>query len=149
LAATLPPDHAFVPGDLGSTSVAGIVFRTAGTQSLSAADTLTPSMAGTQSGISVISASAVSLSVAGLVSPGTAGAPGSVTVTALDSFGNTATGYLGTVSFTSSDAQAVLPQSTTFASTDAGTRAFAVTLKTVGTQSITATDTATASITGT
>ena len=72
-----------------------------------------------------------------------------VTVTAKDAFGNTATGYLGTVHFTSSDGAAVLPANYTFVAGDNGTHTFSVTLKTVGTQSITATDTVTGTITGT
>ena len=54
-----------------------------------------------------------------------------------------ATGYTGTVHFTSSDAQAGLPANYTFTGGDAGTHVFSVTLKTAGTQSITATDTVT------
>ena len=59
------------------------------------------------------------------------------------------TGYTGTVHFTSSDGSAVLPANYTFTAGDAGTHVFSVTLKTAGTQSITATDTVTGSITGT
>ena len=59
-----------------------------------------------------------------------------------------ATGYTGTVALTSSDPHAVLPSSFTFTGTT-GTHTFAVTLDTAGTQSITATDTVTPSITGT
>jgi probable HAF family extracellular repeat protein len=66
-----------------------------------------------------------------------------VTVTALDASGQTATGYSGTVHFTSTDGQAVLPANATLAS---GTGTFSVTLKTVGAQTITATD---SSISGT
>ena len=51
------------------------------------------------------------------------------------------------MSISSSDPQAVLPSSYTFAAADAGVHNFLVTLKTVATQSITATDTA--SLTGT
>ena len=72
-----------------------------------------------------------------------------MTVTAYDAYGNVATGYTGTVSLTSSDPHAVLPSSYTFTAADAGQHSFAVTLDTAGTQSITATDTATSSITGT
>ena len=62
-------------------------------------------------------------------------------MTAKDSSGNTATGYTGTVHFTSSDSQGVLPSDYTFVSADNGVHVFSATLKTVGTQSITATDT--------
>ena len=70
-------------------------------------------------------------------------------MTAYDQFGNVATGYTGTVRFTSNDPQAVLPASYTFTATDAGTHhTFSATLNTVGIQSITATDSVTATITG-
>jgi hypothetical protein len=75
----------------------------------------------------------------------TAGGPVNVTVTALDRFRNVATGYPGTVHFMSSDGQAMLPDDATLT---AGTGTFAVTLKTAGLQSITATDTVTSSIVG-
>ena len=51
--------------------------------------------------------------------------------------------------FSSSDPQAVLPADYTFTGADAGSHTFAVTLKTAGSQSVTATDKAAASITGT
>jgi hypothetical protein len=73
---------------------------------------------------------------------------GSFTVTAKDALSNVATGYRGTVHFTSSDGSATLPANYTFTAADSGTHMFSATLKTVGTQSLTATDTATTSITG-
>jgi hypothetical protein len=79
----------------------------------------------------------------------TAGQAFSVTLTALDAFGNTATGYAGTVHFTSSDAQAVLPGDYTVSTGDAGVHTFSATMRTAGTQSLTATDTASSSVTGT
>jgi hypothetical protein len=75
----------------------------------------------------------------------TAGTAATVTVTAKDAYGNTATGYTGTVRITSSDGQAVLPANSTLTN---GTGPFTATLKTAGAQSLTATDTVTASITG-
>src|SRR5437016_9859462 len=65
-------------------------------------------------------AAARSLHVALPISPTTAGTAGSFTVSARDAYGNTATGYTGTVHFTSSDAQAALPADYTFTNTDAG-----------------------------
>ncbi len=79
-------------------------------------------------------------------SSATAGTSFSVTVTALSSSNATATGYTGTVHFTSGDGAAVLPANDTLAN---GVGTFSVTLKTAGTQSVIATDTATSSITGT
>src|SRR5207253_614196 len=79
-------------------------------------------------------------------SSATAGNAFSFTVTAQDQFNNTATGYTGTVHFTSSDGAAVVAGDSTL-SNGAGT--FSATLKTAGNQTLTGTDTATSSITGT
>lgn len=91
---------------------------------------------------------ATTLNVAGLTSPRTAGTAGNITVTARDANGNTATGYTGTVQVGSSDGGATLPANYTFTAGDAGVRSFAVTLNTVGTQSITVTDVGNGSIVG-
>jgi hypothetical protein len=71
-------------------------------------------------------------------------------VTAKDAFNNTATGYTGTVHFSSSDPMAVLPANYTFVGADNGVHNFAagITLKTSGSRTVTATDTVTASING-
>src|SRR5207253_1559163 len=84
----------------------------------------------------------------GFPSPATAGVAGNETVTAKDPFGNTASAYTGKVHFTSSDPQAQLPADYTRTSVEEGAHAFGVTLKTAGTQSITATDTAAGTSTG-
>ncbi len=76
----------------------------------------------------------------------TAGTPSSFTVTALDALDNTATGYTGTVHFTSTDGAATLPADSTLTN---GVGTFPVTLRTAGSQTITATDTVTSSISGT
>jgi hypothetical protein len=75
----------------------------------------------------------------------TTGIPVNFTVTALDQYGNTATGYSGTIHITSSDGAAVLPANTQLIN---GTRIFTATLNTVGSQTVIATDTATSTITG-
>jgi hypothetical protein len=74
-----------------------------------------------------------------------AGGTVNFSVTALDAYGNTATGYAGTVKFTSSDAKAVLPSPSNLTS---GVGSFGATLETAGTQTVTTTDTVTATITG-
>ncbi len=79
----------------------------------------------------------------------TAGNSFSLTVTAETSSGTTDTGFTGTINFTSTDPQASLPGSFTFVSSDDGTATFTVTLKTAGSQSITATDPSSPAITGT
>src|SRR5205807_318570 len=97
----------------------------------------------------VNAAAASSLAVSGFPSPTTAGVAGTVTVTAQDPYGNTATGYAGAVHFTSSDGQAGLPADYTFVAADQGSRSFSITLKTAGTQSVTATDTVSAGLSAT
>src|SRR5262249_56867230 len=78
-----------------------------------------------------------------------AGVAHTSTATARTPAGSTDTGYRGTVHFSSSDPQAVLPADYTFTAADQGTHSFTATLKTAGTRSISATDTQTASDTGT
>ena len=76
----------------------------------------------------------------------TAGTSFIFTVTALDSFNNTTSGYTGTVQFTSSDMQAVLPANSTLTN---GVGNFIATLNTVGGQTLTAMDTVNSGINGT
>jgi|GEM_PF-3245192 len=146
-AAVLPADYTFAAGDAGVHTFS-VTLKTPGTQSVTATDTVTASITGSQTGIVVQAAAATALAVSGLPSPTTAGVAHTVTVTAKDGSGNTATGYLGRIHFTSTDPAAVLPADYTFTAGDAGVHTFTVTLKTPGTQSVTATDTVTASITG-
>jgi hypothetical protein len=66
-------------------------------------------------------------------------------VKAEDNYGNVVSSYVGTVHFTSSDGQAVLPANSLLSS---GVQTFSVTLETAGYQTVTATDTANSAITG-
>jgi hypothetical protein len=91
---------------------------------------------------------APSFAVTGFSSPTTAGTAGTFTVTAQDANGNTLTGYTGTVHFTSSDPQAVLPADYTFTAADQGVHTFSATLKTAGSQSLVGTDTVTSGMSG-
>jgi hypothetical protein len=145
--AALPADYTFVAGDNGAHAFSA-TLKTAGTQSLTATDA-GASVTGTQSGIVVNPAAATTLVVAGYPSPVTAGTSNGFTLTAKDAFGNTATGYAGSVHFTSSDAQATLPSNYAFTPADNGAHAFNATLNTAGAQSLTATDTVTSTLTGT
>jgi uncharacterized repeat protein (TIGR03803 family) len=111
--------------------------------------TATDSTGATGSQAYTLAAYPTSFGVTGFPSPIAAGGSGTITVEALDANGNPCPSYTGTVHFTSSDPQAVLPANYTFTSGDAGKHTFSVTLKTAGTQSLTATDTATGSLTGT
>jgi hypothetical protein len=146
--AGLPADYTFTSGDNGVHGFTA-TLKTAGTQSLTATDTRTGSITGTQAGIVVNPGAASTLAVAGFPSPTRAGTAGTVTVTAQDAYGNMATGYTGTIHFTSSDSQAVLPPDYAFTSADNGTHAFSATLLTAGTRSLTATDTSSGTIAGT
>src|SRR5213078_392659 len=90
----------------------GVTLVTAGNQTVAATDTVISSITGTSDTIAVSAAAATHLTVSAPASA-TAGAAFTFTVTALDPFNNTATGYAGTVHFTSSDGQATLPANTT------------------------------------
>jgi hypothetical protein len=139
--ATLPDDYTFQPGDNGRHTF-GAVLRTAGAQSITATDTSFSALSGTQSSINITPLTvAGSFVVADFPSPTIAGTPGSFTVTVKDIYGNTATGYTGTVTFSSSDGQVTLPGDYAFQPGDSGTHTFTATLRTAGTQSITVTDT--------
>ncbi len=137
--ALLPASSAITNG----TGTGSITLKTAGPQSITAtgADLLT----GTLSAIPVGSAVASKLAVSPATATASTGTPFNFTVTALDSFGNAATTYAGTVHFSSTDGSAVLPANSTLTN---GTGTFSATLKTSGSQTIMATDTVTASLTG-
>jgi ELWxxDGT repeat protein len=83
---------------------------------------------------------APSLNVGGFPAMTTAGSAGNFTITAKNADETTNTGYLGTVHFTSTDPQAVLPADYTFTTADHGVHTFTAKLKTAGYQAITATD---------
>ncbi len=137
--AGLPADYTFTAADQGSHNFI-IVFKTAGAQSLTAADTANSAFTSTQSSSVVPGAAAVWV-VSGLPFSTAAGAAQTFTLTALDAFGNVATNYTGTIHFSSTDAQAILPADYTFTAADAGKHTFTATLKTAGPQSLTARDT--------
>jgi hypothetical protein len=74
----------------------------------------------------------------------------SATVTAYNGSTTVATGYTGTVHFTSTDGAATLPVDYTFTPGDAGTHTFpaGITLRTAGSHVVTVTDTVNATMTG-
>ena len=154
--ADLPRDYTFTSADAGTHVFSGnVILKTAATQSVTATDTATPATTGVQRGIVVTAAPLVALRVSGMITPRAAGSTGSIRVTAIDAYGNRSypgngvPSYLGTIDFTSSDTAAILPPDYTFTAADNGTHVFFVTLNSVGTWSVTATDTATASLTDT
>jgi hypothetical protein len=151
-AATLPANYTFTAGDQGvHVFTGGLTLRTVGSQTVTATDTAMSGVNGTQTGIQVVPGGAAKLLVTNVPSPTIAGVANDVEVTVLDAFNNYATGYTGTIHFTSSDSTATLPANYTFAAGDQGKHLFSggVTFHAGGTQSVTATDTADATITGT
>ena len=134
--AGLPASYKFQAADAGSHTFTA-TLKTAGLQSITVRDSVTTTALGTQSNIAVSGAAATSLVVSGF--PATvAGVAKNFVVTAKDAFGNTSSSFLGAVTFASSDAKAVLPAGYTFTAADAGVHTFAATLKTAGTQSLSA-----------
>ena len=146
--AALPGGYTFTAADAGTCTFA-VTFKTAGLQSITATDAASDALIGTEDNIIVQAAAASSLKVTGFPTTDIAGTPETFAVTAFDAYGNVATGYTGTVGFASSDGKASLPADATITPEDQGTLTFTAALETAGTQSITATDTSSASITGT
>jgi hypothetical protein len=116
----------------------------AGSQTITATDTVTSSLTGTSGTIAVGSGFAVKL---WLIYPATAnlGVPYNITVKARDHYGNTATGYNGIVTFVCADNTATLPANGTLTN---GVGTFTMTFNTNGTKGFWAHDTATPSIGG-
>jgi hypothetical protein len=83
-------------------------------------------------------------------STSTAGSPFDVTVSALDASNHVVTNYNGTIHFTTSDGNHVLPADYTFVAGDNGIHTFAsgVTLRTAGSQTVSVNDTVNTSVTG-
>jgi len=125
------------------TQTFAVMLSTAGSQTITATDAA--SLTGTSTAVAVSLDVPTHLSVVASTSTPAAGTAFNITVNALDASNNVVTSYSGTVHFSSTDAQAVLPADSTLTS---GTKTFPVTLKTANSETITATDTVTGSITG-
>jgi hypothetical protein len=146
--AGLPADYTFVMGDAGKHSFQ-VTFKTAGNDTVTATDTMTAAITG--SAMTMVSALPVATHF-NIVLPDKiiAGLPEQVKVVALDASNHVATGYTGTIHFTSSDGSAALPANYTFTSQDKGKHIFTITLETPGSsQTVTATDTQIATLKGT
>ncbi|HEU5453709.1 MAG TPA: hypothetical protein VFU76_17050 [Terriglobales bacterium] len=140
--ASLPANYTFTSADAG-THTFRVTFNSAGAQSVAVADTVAIGFTGHAS-VTVNSASATRLVI---TAPSTiaAGAPFNFTVAAKDGGNNTVASYSGTVHFSSTDPAASLPADAKLSN---GTGTFSAILRTAGGQTLTATDTATASIQG-
>ena len=138
--AGLPPDSTLTDG-VGTFTA---VLQTSGDQTIVATDTAT-SLTGISNPIAVAATTPTHFAVSAPAAA-TPGVPFSVTVTALDANNAVVVLYAGKVHFTSTDAFASLPGDTTLSQ---GVGTFSATLATGPSQTITATDSTTASITGT
>jgi hypothetical protein len=145
---SLPADYIFTAADQGSHVFSnGATLTTAGLRVITATDASVASITG--SGSVTVHAGAAARLVLSAPAASVAGSSIAATVTLFDAFGNQATGYAGTITFTSSDhgAQTQLPTAYTFTSSDAGTHGFTVILTTAGSQTVTASDALVVSLT--
>ncbi len=139
--AGLPADYTFTPDDSGVHTFS-VTLKTSGPQSVSATEA--GGTIGGGANVSVTPGAAQSLALA--VGGGPIGFVRPLSVVARDAFGNVATSDRGTVHFTSSDPAAVLPADTALVN---GVATVNITFLTVGTQTVTATDVADATLSGT
>ncbi|HEU4841595.1 MAG TPA: invasin domain 3-containing protein, partial [Ilumatobacteraceae bacterium] len=145
--AQLPTNYTFVPGDAGTKTFAPVELRQAGSRTITATDTVTGSITGGDT-LTVNHAPAASLDVA-VPANGITGQSFSATVTAKDAYANVATGYLGTVTFSTTGGGGSVPADYTFVAGDNGTATVAgFSFSTPGSKSVVATDTVTGSVTG-
>ena len=141
-AVSLPSNYTFKASDHGTHTFTNLVtLVTAGSQSVSATDTVTGGL-----GSATVMITPASVQQFGVSAPvdSTAGQAFSFTVTAEDQFGNTVPSYTGTVQFSKSDggAGSSVPGSYPFVAGDNGVHTFTLgaTLVTAGNQTITASD---------
>src|SRR5207244_2379983 len=144
-AATLPANSTLTNGS----GTFGVTLQSTGSQSVTATDTIAGSITGSANVTVNVNGNAATHFLVTAPASAVAGTGFSFTVTAQDQFNNTATGYAGTVHFTSSDAAAALPTDATLTN---GTATFTATLNLSAggglMSTITATDTVVGSITG-
>ncbi len=136
---------AFVSATQVNTTIPAGLLTTPGTANITVVN---PGPGGGTSNIqpvTIIPGAVTTFVLSGFPAATAAGAPHTLTVTAKDGAGNTATGYNGTVSFSSSDFAAAVPTITLAG----GVGSAAVTLKTAGTQSIAVRDITAPAIVGT
>ena len=134
-AASLPNDYSFAPALDGGSHTFSVTLRTAGPHTL---DFLDPFLTSTT--VTVLPAAPASLKVTGFQPSLITGTTQTFGVTAQDAFGNITTKYVGKVAFRSSDGLGVVPDAYTFVPGDNGTHVFQVTLRTLGSQTVTVTD---------
>jgi hypothetical protein len=151
--ATLPANYTFTSADHGAHTFAkpGGTLRTPGSQTIMVNDTVATGVTGSTT-VMVSTTSTVTHFSISAPSTSQAGSTFTVTVTALDVNNRPVADYTGMVFFTSSDGQATLPGRYNFTAVDRGVHTFAkpgVTLRTLGNQTITVSDSVATGVTGT
>ena len=126
------PDSGKLNGTLTTNAKAGVaIFSQLTLDQAANGDTIQATSSGliaaTTNSFNVTPAAASALTIANLPASVLAGTAQNIAVTAYDTYGNIATGYTGTIKFTSSDAKAILPASYQFVAANKGTHSFSVT----------------------
>src|SRR5205823_5902101 len=134
--AVLPANYTFTSGDAGIHTGNSATLKTAGLQSITIASADVSTLVTSLTRIANPAPTAPR-ALADHTAPPTRRSPDLFSVTAKDAYNNVTPAYRGTVHFTSSDGNAVLPANYTFTSGDAGIHTGnSATLKTAGLQSI-------------
>jgi hypothetical protein len=137
--ATPPADYTFQPSDNGQHDFA-VTLTAAGAQTLTVADATKATVKGTAA-VTITPGTLHGFSLSGIPTSATVNVSYLFTVIAQDTYGNTVTGYLGTVQFSNSGGTATLPGTYPFTSIDKGRHIFKVTFTTTGNnQSLTVAD---------
>jgi hypothetical protein len=114
-------DYTFTAADMGQHTFNNLVFQRAGAYTLAGADTVNPLITGsTTFTITPAAAAHIAFTVPSTI---TAGMPFAITVTVQDAYGNTVTGYTGTVHFTLTG-PAMAMANYTFTASDMGSHTF-------------------------
>jgi predicted outer membrane repeat protein len=142
------PTGSFVGGDLATTNAQGVASATLTADTKAGSYEIKVYAPGTNQVTFNLTntpdvASRMLLSVPASAIRGTAF---SFTVSALDQFGNFASGYLGTVAFSSSDRRASLPANYTFVAGDRGVHTFQATFNSTDSETLRVIDTVTPSL---
>jgi hypothetical protein len=141
LQVTAPPDYNFTAADNGVHQFPATV-KTAGNQLFTATDASYANITG-NGGVNIVPGPVAKFGVKGFSPTNPSGVIVQVTVTVLDLYGNVVPTYLGTVQFTSTDGQAVLPVNYNFTLIDQGIHIFPIVMTTGGGQIFSVSDTVT------
>jgi hypothetical protein len=144
--AILPDDYTFTAGDRGRHAFS-LTFNGDGTQSVTATDSTSSDVTGTVS-LTVDPAQVATHFYVSIERSAYAESPTRVVVAALDADNRPVSSYTGTVQFSSTDASATLPADYTFTASDRGFKVFTFTPSEAESITLTASDAADPTITG-